>query len=288
MGKESAAEVKGIDMAARAQREAFLSEVAAHPEARADAVGLVRQQEQALQAVRSNVLVTELESLLRVAAAKHRGGPMETAAGGARLIAESVKQGSRDAVWEVHRQMRDRISEWAPHSELTPAAFRSPNANFAAADGHVTIFAKPGASGEIHADLRDGSTVTATYKSNEYGDISWDWRVDGHLRQDSEHRSSGAHRLTFNLNLERTTERESKNDVTEKTDNRSEKGIEAGAKLPVKAVTVEAKGAYRGAESTSREQRVTEAAKEPSGSSKLGLTFEVKWTEKPKHREHKN
>jgi hypothetical protein len=90
--------------------------------------------------------------------------------------------------------------------------------------------------------LRDRSHVTASFQSNEYGDIQWGWKIDGALREDVEHRSSGARSLTYNLNLERTTEGEGAM-AARTPPMRDPRAALKRAKVPVEVVTVQAKGA---------------------------------------------
>jgi hypothetical protein len=286
--KEAFRDLNSLKVASHAQRDALRGALgsvspAQRPDAEARANGLIRQQERALNAAQSDLQLRVLEARLRLESAINRGTAVEELARAANLTAEAVTSASRREVLEINQQMRQVLEDWRPSNDPWPR-FDSSNGNFAVSPGgpgHVTVYATPGSTGDIHATLADGSSVTATFYSTPHGDVRWETQINGQLRQDRDHETTGIHHRHLHLNLETTMEKEQSQIKKDTTRSASDGNLELGAKAPVHGVDVGAKGAYRAIDANEGEHSRASTRKEPAGSSKVGLSFEVKWTEPP-------
>jgi hypothetical protein len=281
-------DLNSLQLASHAQRDALRGALASvspaqRPDAETRANDLVRQQERALNIARSDLQLRVLEARLGLESAVHRGTAVEELARAANLTAEAVTSASRREVLEINQQMRQALEDWRPSTDHR-VKFDSSNAHIAVSHGspgHVTVYATPGSTGDIHATLPNGSSVTATFYSTGDGHVRWETQIDGQLRQDRDHATTGTDHRRLHLNLETTVEKQQSQTQKDTIRSGSDGSLGLDAKAPLRGVVIDAEGAYRVTEANEGEHSRGSVRNEPAGSSKVGLSFEVKWTEPP-------
>ena len=285
---ETRSDAIGLEMAARAQLEALRTslEHLTGPDlagARVLAQSLERAQAHSLREFESNLKLRSLELRLAMEQGSHRQPGAVLMHEGTKQVSEAVLANSRAEVSRVNLAMREAVAAWSafPHG----ATFSSTHSNFSVdTSGRATLYARPGEAGSIDARLPDGAAVHVELTTTKHGDIMWNWQQNGELRPDASHPPEGAHTPHFHLNLETTAGR-----IETRAGNAADKssrdmGIQAGASAQAKVAEVELAGGARLAEERVHETRAAETVNRESGSSKVALSLDVRFTEAPAAR----
>jgi hypothetical protein len=269
-----------IEMASQEQSK-FVMRVGETTGKLAEALNLVSEQSKALTALGSELHLRETVGRLHLEQAPGHASGLQPVSDWLSRNADIAASASAHALVSVNERMRDFIasnSVGAPMSKFT-----STDTKFAVSpEGHVTACAKPGGSGNVQVSFSDNDSVNVQFHSNANGQVQWVCEPRGRVACNSDHAILSDHgrRAVFNFQT-RVPEVQNTGQIKQAGEQKS--GLMAGAEAKIPLEIVEAKGnaEYSGASQRSHETAHSESVKMSEGPLNHGITFEVKFVEKP-------